>query len=64
MFCITMAGKTRHLFAKAFTLTDAKRKASDEFKAYPGYFKASIYDQTSGQEIERFRGGEWAVVPV
>ena len=59
MFCVSMEGKTRHLFAKAFTLPDAKKKAADEFKAYPGYFVARIYDQSEAKEIERFRGEDW-----
>lgn len=48
-------------FSKCGTMTEAKLKVSDAFKS--GYFNhARIYDQSDRTEIEKFSGGEWAVV--
>ena len=49
------------LFSKCGTMAEAKSKVSDAFKS--GYFNhATIYEQSDGTEIERFHGGEWAIV--
>lgn len=59
MYSVFLKAKHSMLFAKAFSMDEAKAKVAEEFQRDAAYFYADVYHQESRRTFFKFRGGDW-----